>query len=89
MEIAVIKNNKLDCVSVELFFGILKCHLQSIICNWKLFYALKLDLYENLSRYAQFRLCHFQWNFKSGGISFMKLFVGTVIQNKTVDIEKV
>ena len=34
-------------------------------------------------------LCHFQWNFKSGGISFMKLFVRTMIQNKTVDFEKV
>ena len=31
----------------------------------------------------------FNGTFTSGGISFMKLFVGTMIQNKTVDIEKV
>ena len=78
MEIAVIKNNKLDCFLFNCFLGF-KMPFAVNYLQLKIFYALKLDLYEHLSRYPQFRLCHFQWNFTSGGISFMKLFVGTVI----------
>ena len=77
------------CFSSIVFFLGFKMPFAVNYLQSKTFYALKLDLYECLLRYVQFRLCHFQWNFESGGISFMKLFVGTVIQNKSVDIEKV